>query len=143
VEQKLLLCSGAVRSKAEWCLKVDKKDVESKWKEEFQSQMSLSEEEVEFIMAHVHYLKSLSDMKEAVVSAVEGVWQVDDVVDQHLLSSLRELADVMRTKQMELFGKMAWHPNTNETVLDLVHPSLFCLVYNTTTSYPCFQCRHC
>lgn len=29
-----------------------------------------------------------------------------------------------------------WHPRSNNQVLDLVHPSLFCLVYGRTQAYP-------
>lgn len=32
--------------------------------------------------------------------------------------------------------KKDWHPGSNEQVLDLIHPSLFCLVYDRTMALP-------
>ncbi|KKD02037.1 DUF4246 family protein, partial [Streptomyces sp. WM6386] len=59
------------------------------------------------------------------VSAVDGVWQADTLVDDKLRLRLRE---AVRTLEQVPEAEQDWHPGSDGLVLDLVHPSLFCLV---------------
>jgi len=59
------------------------------------------------------------------VSCVDGVWQSDALIDDELRSRLREAVRVLEDVPD---AERDWHPGSDEQVLDLVHPSLFCLV---------------
>lgn len=48
---------------------------------------------------------------------------------QRLQAALKPLEDVPPEKQ-------DWHPSSNNQALDLVHPSLYCLVYDRTRGFP-------
>lgn len=58
-------------------------------------------------------------------ATVEGVYQSDALIDDRLLQDLQE-----QVAQLEDIPEKDkdWHPGSNNQVLDLVHPSLFCLV---------------
>ena len=49
----------------------------------------------------------------------------DTLFDEELRASFKSLADKLEASQIE----KDWHPGSNGQVLDLVHPSLFPLVY--------------
>ncbi|HEY0937239.1 MAG TPA: DUF4246 family protein [Trebonia sp.] len=53
------------------------------------------------------------------------VWQSDALIDDELRSRLREAVRVLEDGPD---AERDWHPGLDEQVLDLVHPSLFCLV---------------
>ena len=53
----------------------------------------------------------------------------DTIVPESLRSSLREAFARLQSDQAV---RPDWHPNTNETVQDLVHPSMYPLVYGRT-----------
>lgn len=61
---------------------------------------------------------------------VQETWLCDDLVDTKLrnkfISEVKVLEDVPEDKK-------DWHPNTNQQVLDLVHPSLYCCVFGKTS----------
>jgi hypothetical protein len=59
----------------------------------------------------------------------EGVVKSDTTVPEHLRQAL--IAAVARLEDVPEDEK-DWHPNSNNQVLDLVHPSLFPLVYGRT-----------
>lgn len=72
------------------------------------------------------------------VSCYDKVWQSDTLVPQSLQDDLkdavRSLADVPE-------GDKDWHPRSNGLVLDLVHPSLYPLVYGRTFVHKHFDSR--
>lgn len=68
------------------------------------------------------------------VSCFDGIWQSDVLIASSLRSSLlgqsRVLEDIPEDKK-------DWHPNSDNQVLDLVHPSLYPVVYGRTLGrYP-------
>lgn len=68
------------------------------------------------------------------MSCFDGVWQSDTLVPaplkQALIENVKELENVPEDKK-------DWHPKTGKQVLDLVHPSLYPLIYGRTLSrYP-------
>jgi hypothetical protein len=66
-------------------------------------------------------------------SAVGGVWQADGVIPDEVVQDL--LAGVNHLENVPDAEK-DWHPGSNKQVLDLVHPSLFPLVYGQTRRLP-------
>ncbi|KAG8924049.1 hypothetical protein FRC02_010679 [Tulasnella sp. 418] len=64
---------------------------------------------------------------------VPRIWQSDtlippDLRDQ-LITEITKLEDIPEEKK-------DWHPRSDGLVLDIVHPSLYCLVYGRTPAYP-------
>ena len=68
----------------------------------------------------------------AQVGCFDGIWQSDKLVPDQtrkdLISGVAVLEDVPENKK-------DWHPGSDDQVLDLVHPSLYCLVYGETKMY--------
>jgi Protein of unknown function (DUF4246) len=63
------------------------------------------------------------------VAAVDGTWQSDTLFSEELRQAL--LQEVSRLENVPEHAK-DWHPGSNNQVLDLVHPSLFCYVAGVT-----------
>lgn len=63
------------------------------------------------------------------VAAVDYTWQSDTLIDEklrdELIAGVSVLEDVPDAKK-------DWHPGSNNQVLDLVHPSLFCFIAGRT-----------
>lgn len=60
------------------------------------------------------------------LDATHSIAKSDVLVAPELHSALRE---AFSTLQADQAARPDWHPNTNETVQDLVHPSMYPLVY--------------
>lgn len=61
------------------------------------------------------------------VAAVDNTWQSDTLIDKNLHDELVAGVSVLENVPD---AKKDWHPGSNNQVLDLVHPSLFCFVAN-------------
>ncbi len=66
-----------------------------------------------------HYAALRDEETGAEVSAVDGVWQSDTLVDDRLRQRLREAVRVLEEIPEE---ERDWHPGSDGQVLDLVHP---------------------
>jgi hypothetical protein len=100
-------------------------DIVARWSQEAVAQ-GLTEAQVRYVLAELVHYAALRDARTGVeVSAVDGVWQSDTLVDDKLRSRLRE---AVRVLEQVPEAEQDWHPGSDGQVLDLVHPSLFCLV---------------
>ena len=87
---------------------------------------ALTEAQVRYVIAELGHYAALRDAPAGIeVSAVDGVWQSDTLVGERLRSRLREAVRVLEEVPE---AERDWHPGSDGQVLDLVHPSLFCLV---------------
>ncbi|WP_327257159.1 DUF4246 domain-containing protein [Streptomyces sp. NBC_01244] len=124
-ELQMMQCSSHLRSKPAWFDKMNDADVAARWTQEAVAQ-GLTEAQVRYVLAELGYYAALRDARTGIeVSAVDGVWQSDDLVDEQLRSRLGEAVRVLEEVPEE---ELDWHPGSDGQVLDLVHPSLFCLV---------------
>ncbi|MFD7552942.1 DUF4246 domain-containing protein [Streptomyces sp. NPDC059835] len=124
-EVQMMECSSHIRAKAGWFDKVNDAAIVSKWTREAVTQ-GLSEAQVRYVLDELVHYAALRDGRTGVeVSAVDGVWQSDTLVDDGLRSRLREAVRVLEEVPE---AERDWHPGSDGQVLDLVHPSLFCLV---------------
>ncbi|MFD5551864.1 DUF4246 domain-containing protein [Streptomyces goshikiensis] len=124
-ELEMMRCSAHLRAKPGWFDKRNDADVVARWTREALDQ-GLTEAQVRYVLAELAHYAALRDGRTGVeVSAVDGVWQSDALVDDGLRSRLREAVRVL--EQVPEVEK-DWHPGSDGQVLDLVHPSLFCLV---------------
>ncbi|MBM7439343.1 hypothetical protein JOC24_002765 [Streptomyces sp. HB132] len=99
-------------------------DIAARWTQEAVAQ-GLSEAQVRYVLAELAHYAALRDGRTGIeVSAVDGVWHSDTLVDETLRSRLR---DAVRVLEQVPESEQDWHPGSDGQVLDLVHPSLFCL----------------
>ncbi|MGW4685020.1 DUF4246 domain-containing protein [Streptomyces sp. NPDC004244] len=124
-ELQMMECSAHIRAKPGWFEKMNDAAVVARWTQEAVAQ-GLTESQVRYVIAELAHYAALRDARTGVeVSAVDGVWQSDTLVDAELRSRLCEAVRVLEQVPEE---ERDWHPGSDGQVLDLVHPSLFCLV---------------
>ncbi|WP_129308862.1 DUF4246 domain-containing protein [Streptomyces sp. L2] len=124
-ELEMMQCSALIRSKPRWFEKMNDAEIVARWTREAVAQ-GLTEAQVRYVLAELHHYAALRDAGTGIeVSAVDGVWQSDTLIDDQLRSRLRE---AVRVLEQVPEAEQDWHPGSDGQVLDLVHPSLFCLV---------------
>ncbi|WP_282702215.1 DUF4246 domain-containing protein [Streptomyces sp. CC219B] len=124
-ELQMMQCSAHIRAKPRWFDKLKDADIVARWTREAVDQ-GLTEAQVRYVMAELTHYAALRDGRTGIeVSAVDGVWQSDTLIDDGLGSRLREAVRVLEEVPE---AEQDWHPGSDGQVLDLVHPSLFCLV---------------
>ncbi|MEU8890479.1 DUF4246 domain-containing protein [Streptomyces sp. NPDC048442] len=124
-ELEMMQCSAHIRSKPEWFAKMNDAEIVARWAREATDQ-GLTDAQVRYVLAELaHYAGLRSEQSGIEVSAVDGVWQSDTLVDDGLRSRLREAVRVLEEVPE---ADKDWHPGSDGQVLDLVHPSLFCNV---------------
>ncbi|MFD8150514.1 DUF4246 domain-containing protein [Streptomyces sp. NPDC059720] len=124
-ELQMMDCSAHIRAKPGWFDKMTDPGIVAKWTREAVAQ-GLTEAQVRYVMAELAHYAALRDERSGIeVSAVDGVWQSDALVDDALRSRLRDAVKVLEEVPE---AELDWHPGSAGQVLDLVHPSLFCLV---------------
>lgn len=124
-ELQMMRCSAHIRAKPQWFEKMNDAGIVATWTREAVSQ-GLTEAQVRYVIAELaHYAALRNESNGVEVSAVDGVWQSDALIDDELRSRLREAVRVLEEVPEE---EKDWHPGSDGQVLDLVHPSLFCLV---------------
>ncbi|MFE2020046.1 DUF4246 domain-containing protein [Streptomyces sp. NPDC059499] len=124
-ELQMMQCSSHIRAKPGWFDKMNDADIVARWTQEAVAQ-GLTEAQVRYVLDELVHYAALRDGRTGIeVSAVDGVWQSDTLVDDKLGSRLRE---AVRVLEQVPEAEQDWHPGSDGQVLDLVHPSLFCLV---------------
>ncbi|WP_181786009.1 DUF4246 domain-containing protein [Streptomyces phytophilus] len=124
-ELEMMQCSAHIRAKPEWFDKMNDSGIVARWTEEAVAQ-GLTDAQVRYVLAELAHYAALRDESTGIeVAAVDGVWQSDSLVDDELRSRLREAVRVLEEVPE---AELDWHPGADGQVLDLVHPSLFCLV---------------
>ncbi|MGW8763555.1 DUF4246 domain-containing protein [Streptomyces sp. NPDC055815] len=124
-ELEMIQCSARLRAKPGWFDKRNDAGIVARWTREAVAQ-GLTEAQVRYVLAELAHYAALRDERTgAEVSAVDGVWQSDTLIDDKLRSRLREAVRVLEEVPE---AERDWHPGSDGQVLDLVHPSLFCLV---------------
>ncbi|KAF3480408.1 uncharacterized protein GIQ15_05755 [Arthroderma uncinatum] len=120
-----------ITDKPDWENKVFNSDITEKWKAELRANTEddITEKMIEWIIAELQY-RSKHFKETGMVPAYDGgVIKSDSAIPESLKESLR--AAVSRLENVPDHQK-DYHPHSNNQVLDLVHPSLFPLVYGTT-----------
>ncbi|MEV7546941.1 DUF4246 domain-containing protein [Streptomyces sp. NPDC089915] len=124
-ELEMMECSAHIRAKQGWFEKRDDAGIVARWTREAVAQ-GLTEAQVRYVLAELAHYARLRDERTGIeVSAVDGVWQSDALVDEELAARLRAAVRVLEDVPE---AERDWHPGSDGQVLDLVHPSLFCLV---------------
>ncbi|KAF7977248.1 hypothetical protein HWV62_4363 [Athelia sp. TMB] len=144
-EFAMMRLMNAITDKPGWNSKVFDEEIVAKWKSEAMSASgvtdeardqeggaidnALSEDMVDYCICELRY-KSLAFGETGVVTAYDGdVVKSDHIVSEELRQALKSAA-----APLEQVGPIHqdWHPGSDGMVLDLVHPSLFPVVYGTS-----------
>ncbi|KAJ2864354.1 hypothetical protein GGH94_002965 [Coemansia aciculifera] len=125
-EQRIRRMSSAIRAKSGWLNKSQSAEICERWKAEAKTQ-NLTDLEVGYVFAELDYYASLHKADTNIMlGAVDGVWCSDSLVDDNTTKALKEYAAILENVPAR---DKDWHPNSNDQVLNLIHPSLFPLIY--------------
>jgi hypothetical protein len=126
VELKMFSFIQAILSKKNWQTKLEDSNILQKWKTEAKVQ-HYEDSMLKYMIERLKYEIKLN--KNVIVSPFHKIFQSDELIDKetksNFLKSLKSL-EYLCSKDKD------WHPQSKNQVLDLVHPSLNCLVYGRT-----------
>uniref|UniRef100_D8QLY9 Uncharacterized protein n=1 Tax=Schizophyllum commune (strain H4-8 / FGSC 9210) TaxID=578458 RepID=D8QLY9_SCHCM len=137
LELKMYQLSATLREKPEWWRKAKDSDIRKKWFEEAKAQQASEEERwrlsdnmIKYTLGELEGYAQLRDEEAGIeCGPYDCIWRSDklipDNVRAELEAAVKPLEDVPDAEK-------DWHPGSNEQVLDLVHPSLYPLVYGKT-----------
>ncbi|KAJ7477300.1 hypothetical protein B0H11DRAFT_2030637 [Mycena galericulata] len=136
-ELRMYGLSWAIRTKPEWQRKISDSFIMDKWrKEALEQQENLPVEEkltpnmVNYVLTELAGHARLSDPTAGIESGpFDAIWYSDRLISSDVSDSLRAAIATLEDVPVELKD---WHPGSNEQVLDLVHPSLYPIVYGRT-----------
>ncbi|KIP03673.1 hypothetical protein PHLGIDRAFT_110570 [Phlebiopsis gigantea 11061_1 CR5-6] len=138
-ERNMIALSAALRAKPNWWVKIQDATIREKWREEALNapasygELSLNEAEVQYVLDEVTwYATQRDDVTGIEQSIFHRIWQSDKLVDETLQAALLQGVAVLENVPDD---RKDWHPRSNGQVLDLVHPSLYCIVYGRTMVY--------
>ncbi|KAG8939526.1 hypothetical protein FRC04_006251 [Tulasnella sp. 424] len=134
VDLRMIELSYALRGKPSWWTKIKDPAIRSKWKAEALEQDirgdKLKETEVEWVLDELEDYALMRDEKTGIQPSCHvRIWESDELVSLDFNSRLKLAAAALENVPDE---EKDWHPRSNNQVLDLVHPSLFCAVYGRT-----------
>jgi hypothetical protein len=136
--------SQCIREKQGWVEKLKNSEIKNKWIAEAKEQgkrffdvasttnlasKGASDEAIKYVFAELeqHYSRLVDGA--VVPSPVDAVYQADGLISKELREELLKGVAVLEHVDE---AKKDWHPGSNNQVLDLVHPSLYCFVKGVT-----------
>ncbi|KAG8931278.1 hypothetical protein FRC01_001569 [Tulasnella sp. 417] len=133
--------SYALRCKPSWWTKYKDPQILAKWRAELLDHESkveeneqLSEEEIDYVLAELAGYDKMRDESTGIQqSCYTRVYETDSLIPEDLRQRLMEAVKPLENVPDE---QKDWHPRSDNQVLDLVHPSLYCGVYGRTLAYP-------
>ncbi|MFH8487551.1 DUF4246 domain-containing protein [Streptomyces longisporoflavus] len=124
-ELQMMECSAAIREKPSWSVKMNDPEIVARWTREASAQ-GMTEAQIRYVLDELPYYAGLRDERTGIeMTGVDGVWQSDTLIDDELRSRLRAAVRILEEVPE---AEKDWHPGSDGQVLDVVHPSLFCLV---------------
>lgn len=130
-ERAMMAVIDHLTDKPGWEDKVFKKNITAKWRAEALA-MGFTDKLFNFVLAELKDKAALFKKNGGVTSVCDGaaaVFKTDTALDDAITQRLK--AEVAKLENVDEEHK-DWHPGSNEQVLDLVHPSLWPLVYGKT-----------
>ncbi|KAF3904402.1 hypothetical protein ABW21_db0203717 [Orbilia brochopaga] len=147
-EQYIRRFSCAIRGKKNWTEKIRDRKLFAKWLREAQAQDNVShgkkictwtKEDVEFVhrelidgyLPYVEKLREEGGAAAGIEPDLDNVWRTDSLVDDELR---QQLIDAVATLENVPEDQKDWHPGSEGQCLDLVHPSMWPVVYGRSIS---------
>ncbi|KAF9523656.1 hypothetical protein CPB83DRAFT_839565 [Crepidotus variabilis] len=133
-ELVMLRFMNSVTDKLDWHLKVIDNEISTKWKQEaISSGVDMTRKMADYCidelrhMASIHATVGAGNIRPPVIVFPGHVVKSDTAVSPELHDALQEAVKTFEAAISERLKD--WHPGSNEMVWDLVHPSLWPLVY--------------
>ncbi|KAJ7860519.1 hypothetical protein B0H13DRAFT_2073789, partial [Mycena leptocephala] len=139
-ELRMYELSWVLRSKPDWQRKASDPQILAKWRREALDQQEsigfdkrMTEKMIDYVLAELTGYAKIADNERGIErGCFDAIWYSDRVISNDVTERLKiavsTLENVPQTEK-------DWHPGSNGQVLDLVHPSLYCIVYGRTHAY--------
>ncbi|KAK6502681.1 hypothetical protein TWF506_003259 [Arthrobotrys conoides] len=132
--------SAAIRNKSNWTEKILDRKLFIKWLRETKATDSYprwdktvmwTKDDIHFVYKELvkRYKPYVERNQGQLQPDIDGIWRCDDFLDE---KERQELIDATATLENIPEDEKDWHPNSNNQVLNLVHPSLWPVVYGLT-----------
>ncbi|KAJ2864229.1 hypothetical protein GGH94_003055 [Coemansia aciculifera] len=126
-ERRMRQMSSDIRSKSDWIKTLNDADTRTGWAAEAKTK-GLTGIEFAYILDELVYYASLHPPSSNVrLSAADGVWFSDALIDADATNELRDYAAILENVPDR---QKDWYPNDRSSVLNLIDPSLFPLIYS-------------
>lgn len=124
---------NTITDKPAWESKVFDEAITNKWREEIaQSGQDVTSEMMDWIIKELQWKTSCFE-KDGYLEVFENVIKSDTAVTRELQIALKEAVKLFEDVPED---QKDYHPDSDDKVLDLVHPSLFPVVYGKTRVLP-------
>ena len=131
LELRLNGLSAIIRNKPDWHIKRLDPTIVAKWREEAIAQ-HVTPVQFKFVIDELAYYDKLRN-ESIQVADVDGVYRSSDFLPLELKSDFaRHVVDLAEIPEEE----KDWHPGSDNTVLDLIHPGLYLFVSGKTRTIP-------
>ncbi|KAF7301061.1 hypothetical protein MIND_00670000 [Mycena indigotica] len=136
-ELRMYALSWAIRSKPDWRRKAKDATIMEKWREEATEQQitlpkyeKLTKNMINFTLTELAAYSELANNPLGLEAGpFDAIWYSDKLITD-------DLAQLLRTEVAKLEdipdSEKDWHPGSHDQVLDLVHPSLYPIMYGRT-----------
>ncbi|KAE8351302.1 hypothetical protein BDV28DRAFT_22290 [Aspergillus coremiiformis] len=125
---------NAITDKPDWDRKVFDEAITSKWREEIaQSGEDITPKMMDYIIQELQWMVTDFQKSGRVTAYDAGVVKSDSTVSKELQQALREAVAPLERVPEE---QKDYHPGSDMKVVDLVHPSLYPVIYGRTRILP-------
>ncbi|KAJ5291576.1 hypothetical protein N7478_000827 [Penicillium angulare] len=125
---------NTITDKPDWDTKVFDEEIISKWRNEItESGQDISSKMMDYIIKELQWKAELSKSQSFIKIFDAGVVKSDTAIPEELRVALVDAVAPLENIPVE---KKDYHPGSDDKVIDLVHPSLFPLVYGHTRILP-------
>ncbi|KAJ6558211.1 hypothetical protein B0H19DRAFT_1150388 [Mycena capillaripes] len=139
-ELRMYALSWALRIKPDWQRKASNPEILSKWRREALDQQKplrrsvrMTKKMVDYVLAELTGYANIADNQRGIErGCFDAIWYSDRMISDDVTERLKVAASALENVPE---AEKDWHPGSNGQVLDLVHPSLYCLVYDRTHAY--------
>ncbi|KAJ2876989.1 hypothetical protein H4R27_006283 [Coemansia aciculifera] len=127
VERRMRQMSSDIRSKSDWLETIYDANTRAGWAAEAKAK-ELTDVEFAYVLDELVYYASLHPPVSNIrLSAADGVWFSDTLIDAEITSKFKNYADILESVPDRLKD---YYPNDHSRVLNLIDPSLFPLIYS-------------
>lgn len=126
-ELTMMRIMETITDKPNWEEKIFNEEITAKWRNEIVYGENVTESMMDFVLAELRWKTDEYKKTGLIESYDPGVVKSDTAIPRDIQQRLQDLA-----KALEKEGLKDYHPNSDDKVVDLVHPSLFPLVYGQT-----------
>ncbi|KAJ7240411.1 hypothetical protein B0H12DRAFT_1134812 [Mycena haematopus] len=138
LERTMYELSWALRIKPDWQRKANDSAIRRKWRAEALSEfhgeeVQLTKKMVDYVLDELDGYTKIGDNERGIERGpFEAIWYSDRLFSADVQQRLKDAVSILENVPD---AEKDWHPGSDEKVLDLVHPSLYCVVYGRTHAY--------